>query len=50
MSIKFSDKPGEQDAGAIMAVALVIGLDNLTNNVQGSCHNISFDNIPFWND
>jgi hypothetical protein len=49
MSIKFSDKPGEHDAGAIMEVAPMIGLDNLTDNVQGSYHNISSDNIPLWN-
>jgi hypothetical protein len=50
MSIEFSNKPGKYDAGAIMEVASMIGLDNLTNNDQGSYQNISFDNISLWND
>jgi hypothetical protein len=50
MSIEFSDKPGEHDVGTIMKVVSVIGLDNLTDNVQGSYQNISSNNIPFWND
>jgi hypothetical protein len=50
MSIEFSDKPVEHDVGTIMEGALVIGLDNLTDNVQGSYQNISSDNIPLWND
>jgi len=50
MSIKFSDQPGEHNAGTIVEVAPVIGLNNLTDDVQGSYDNIISDNIPFWND
>jgi len=50
MSIELSDQSGEYDAGAIVEVAPVIFLNNLTDNVKGSYHKISLNYIPFWND
>jgi hypothetical protein len=50
MSIKLSDQSGEHNAGAVVEVALVIGLDNLMDIIQVSDHNISSNNIPLWND
>jgi hypothetical protein len=50
MSIELSDQSGEYDAGAIVEVAPVICLNNLSDKVQGSYHNISLDYIPLWND
>jgi hypothetical protein len=44
--MSIDNKPGEHDAGTIMEGALVIGLDNFIDNVQG----INSDNIPLWND
>jgi hypothetical protein len=50
MSIKFSDQFGEHNAGAVVEVAPVLGLDNLMDIIQGSDHNINSNNIPLWND
>jgi hypothetical protein len=50
MSIELADQSGEYDAGTIMEVATVICLNNLTDKIQGSYHNISPDYIPLWND
>jgi hypothetical protein len=50
MSIKFSGQSGEHNAGAVVEVALVIGMDNLMDIIQGVDHNISSNNIPLWND
>jgi hypothetical protein len=50
MSIELFDLSGEYDAGAIVEVAPVICLKNLTDNIQGSYQNINPNYIPFWND
>ncbi len=50
MSIELSDQSSEYDVGAIVKVAPVICLKNLTDNIQMSYQNISPDYIPFWND
>jgi len=50
MSVELSDQFGEYDAGAIVEVALIICLYDLTNNIKGSYQNITPDYIPLWND
>jgi hypothetical protein len=50
MNIELFDQSGEYDAGAIVEVAPIICLENLTDNVQGSYQNVSPNYILFWND
>jgi hypothetical protein len=50
MCIEFRDQPSEHNAGAVVEVALVIGLDDLIDAIQWSNHKISTNNIPLWND
>jgi len=38
------------NAGAVVEVSLVIGLDNLMDTIQWSNHNVCSNNIPFRND
>jgi hypothetical protein len=50
MNVELFDQSGEYNVGVIVQVALVICLNNLIDNVQGSNHNITPDYIPLWID
>jgi hypothetical protein len=50
MGIELSNQPGEHNAGAVVEVSPVIGLDDLMVTIQWSNHNICTNNIPLRND
>jgi hypothetical protein len=50
MCIELLDQSGEHNAGIVVEVSLVIGLDHLMDTIQWRNHNICSNNIPIWND
>jgi hypothetical protein len=50
MGVKRPDQPGEHNAGAVVEVSPVIGLDDFVDTIQWSNHNIYSNNIPLRND
>jgi hypothetical protein len=50
IGIELPDQPREPNAGVVVEVSPVIGLDDLMNTIQLSNHNISTNDIPLWND
>jgi hypothetical protein len=50
MCIEFLDQPGEHNAGAVVEVAPVIGLDDLIDTIQWSNHKINTNDIPLKSD
>jgi hypothetical protein len=45
MSVEFSDQLGENDTGTVVEITAVICLDNLTDNVKRSYHDVTLDNF-----